>query len=273
MSFSNTDRASRTGFYDVSLALWQGHRRIARVFANGPADCKTVDGFAYSFATYLIALGGFHIGTHFGSLFPRLPPHFVRRSYRSTAHHQSPSPSPASSSEKTGPPFARRTPLLDTLTILSAFGSYLIALLLYFLAATSWRHRATFPILLAPPGAMLRYALSKLNSRRPFADKFPIGTFLANISATLLVSGVYAAQRLPSGQGATRCNALYAIQQGFCGCLSTVSTFTVESRIIGRKRWKWVYVGTSVVLGHVIVLAIVGGVEWTEGYGPVCSGG
>jgi len=161
---------------------------------------------------------------------------------------------------------------MDIITILSAFIAYLIALLLYFLAPRPWRHRATFPILLAPPGAILRFALSKLNSRSPFADKFPIGTFIANISATLILAGVYAAQRLPTGQGAIRCNALYALQQGFCGCLSTVSTFVVESRSIRRKRWKWVYVGSSVVLGHVAVLAVVGGVGWDRGYVPVCSG-
>ena len=231
-----------------------------------------MDGFAYSFATYLIALGGIHIGTHFGSLIPCIPPHFRRRFYQTPQHPRSQSPSPVPKCEKGAPPFGRRTLIIDILMIVSAFLSYLIALLLYFFAPHPWRHRATFPILLAPPGAILRFMLSKLNTRSPFKDRFPIGTFIANTSATLLISGVFAAQRLPSGQGATRCNALYAIQQGFCGCLSTVSTFVVESRSIKQKRWKWCYVGMSVVLGHVVVLAIVGGVGWEQGYGGVCGG-
>lgn len=164
------------------------------------------------------------------------------------------------------------TPILDYLVILSSALSYLVALLLYFFGPTVWRHRATFPILFAPPGAILRFALAKLNPLKPFINKFPLGTFLANIIATLVISGVFAAQRLPSAGGSgTRCNALYAIQQGFCGCLSTVSTFVVESRSIKQRRWKWIYVGISVVLGQVCVLAIVGGVGWSQGYVEVCG--
>jgi len=227
---------------------------------------QSTDGFAYSFSTYLISLGGLHVGSHFASIIaPLLAPCISRlraRRTRSRGHDDG----------KT-PPTRHSAPVLDALTILSAALAYAIALLLYFLAPHPWRHRATFPILLAPPGTILRFALSKLNPRRSFVDRFPIGTFLANMVATLVIAGTYAAQRTGSSLGNTlRCDALYAVQQGFCGCLSTVSTFVVETRSIPRKRWKWFYVGVSVVLGQVFVLAIVGGVGWTEGYGPVCTG-
>ncbi|EKD02107.1 hypothetical protein A1Q2_03609 [Trichosporon asahii var. asahii CBS 8904] len=119
--------------------------------------------------------------------------------------------------------------------------------------------------------AMLRYALSKLNARPGFENRFPIGTFIANIAATLIIGGVFAAQRRP-GVGVVRCDALYALQQGFCGCLSTVSTFAVEARSIKGKRWKLLYVLGSVILGHVLILGVVGGVGWTQGYVPVCFG-
>lgn len=146
--------------------------------------------------------------------------------------------------------------------------SYLIALLLYFYTPVTWRHRATFPILLSPPGAMLRFAFAKLNARRPFLDRFPIGTFLANMVASIILGGVYAQQHRV-GSGVT-CNSLYAIQQGFCGCLSTVSTFAVEVRTV-RKWWKLVYVLGSVVLGHILVLSTLGGLNWSQGLGPVCT--
>lgn len=94
---------------------------------------------------------------------------------------------------------------------------------------------------------------------------------MANVIATLVLSGVYVAQRRTGIGNGVRCNALYGIQQGFCGCLSTVSTFVVEARA-GKGWWKWVYVGGSVVLGQVLVMAVVGGAGWGEGYGPVCSG-
>ncbi|WVQ98215.1 hypothetical protein IAU59_005337 [Kwoniella sp. CBS 9459] len=185
-----------------------------------------------------------------------------------------------------------RTPLLDLVTISTAFIAYLIALLLYFLAPhyghVSWRHSVLFPLLLSPPGAILRFFLSRYNTRPAFLNKFPMGTFVANMVATLLISGVFVAQRSPgtptrsmsmsmSSVGAVRrCDALYAIQQGFCGCLSTVSTFIVEFRTVADPKWKWTYIATSVVLGHLFVLSIVGGTGWSRSHAirldPVCSG-
>jgi fluoride ion exporter CrcB/FEX len=226
------------------------------------ADEQTVDGLGYSFATWLISLGALHIGFHFAELVPLPIPRHSRASgpHIPTSH----------TDEKRHPVKARQTPVSDALVILSALLSYLVALLLYFLAPTSWRHRATFSILLAPPGTILRFALSKINTHPRFIDKFPLGTFIANILASIVISAAFVGQRIPSGQGFLRCNALYAIQQGFCGCLSTVSTFVVESRSIKRKRDKWAYVGLSVVLGHLVVLAIVGGVRWDRGLTAVC---
>ncbi|RXK40912.1 hypothetical protein M231_01760 [Tremella mesenterica] len=162
------------------------------------------------------------------------------------------------------------TPLLDSLTILSSLISYLIILLLYFFAPHSWRHKVLFPLLLSPPGAILRFFLSRLNTFPPFIDRFPIGTFLSNIPATLLVAGMFAVQRRPINP--VGCRAAYGVQQGLCGCWSTVSTFVVESRAIRRKRWRWFYVLFSVVVGHLCVLFVVGGTGWSEGYLDQCVG-
>lgn len=165
------------------------------------------------------------------------------------------------------------TPLLDLFMFVLAFASYGAALAMYFAAPRTWRHRAVFSLLLAPPGAIIRYALSKLNTRKPWFQRFPVGTFIANIAATMLISGVFAGQRRPAVSGATTtCDALYALQDGFCGCLSTVSTFVVEARTIQRWYWAWFYVLGSVILGHVLVMGIVGGTGWTLGYVAVCKG-
>lgn len=202
-------------------------------------------------------------------VFHRLHPKPIMNEKRPSSDESTSSPSPPPPPN----PVRQHTTILDILTISTAAIAYLIALLLFFLAPRNWRHRATFPILLSPPGAMLRFALSRLNTRHRFIDRFPLGTFIANMLATLLISGVYAAQRRPSAVGdAMTCDALYAIQQGFCGCLSTVSTFAVEARAIRGVRWKWLYVVGSVVLGHLFVLAIVGGARWGDGYSAVCTG-
>jgi fluoride ion exporter CrcB/FEX len=207
---------------------------------------QTVDGVAYSLSTLAISVACLYLGYHVSSLLPTLP------------------------SRRSDP---KRTPLVDCLFLLSAVLSYLVALLLYFLGPTFWRHRAIFALLLAPPGAMLRYLLALLNSLAPVSGRFPLGTFMANMTATLIIAGVYAAQhRPPAYSMPVRCDALYALQQGFCGCLSTVSTFAFEITTLTRRRWRWIYLWTSVVLGHIFVLAVLGGVKWGEGIGAVCTG-
>ncbi|WVQ81786.1 hypothetical protein IAT38_003911 [Cryptococcus sp. DSM 104549] len=236
----------------------------------------TVDGVAYSLSTFAIAIASLRFGEHLGRTLPALP-HPSPETSSPASLTDKPSGSSSSSSptpDKPAKTYLRRTPILDAITILSACAAYLIALLLYFLGPKHWRHDVTFPLLLSPPGTMLRFALSRVNTRSPFIDRFPLGTFIANMVATLLVTGTYAAQRRPAvvGAGAVRCNALHAIQQGFCGCLSTVSTFVVEAGAVRSWKWKWTYVGGSVVLGHIFSLAVVGGVKWSEGFVDVCVG-
>lgn len=174
-----------------------------------------------------------------------------------------------------GPRGISQTPISDCVAILLGILFYIGALLLYFLGPHSWRNSVTFPLLLGPPGTMLRYSLSKLNPKTPFGTKFPIGTFSANILATAVIAATYAVQRAPgssSSLGVTGCHAMNALSAGFCGCLSTVSTFAVEASTIKSNRWRWSYVLGSVVLGHLIVLTIVGGTSWSSaGLGPSCA--
>lgn len=234
LAFSNFDGYPRGGLYD------------------------TIDGLAYSFATFAISMACIDLGSFVSECLPRLP-RPQRRIRKAVLAKRSESPS------------GETAPLADTCMIVLGCVLYAMALVVYFCAPKRWRHRVVFSLLLAPPGAMLRYALSKLNTRAPFLNRFPIGTFIANIAATLIIGGVFAAQRRP-GVGIVRCDGLYALQQGFCGCLSTVSTFAVEAKTIRGKRWKLLYVLGSVILGHVLMLGVVGGVGWTQGYVAACSG-
>ncbi|EIW71125.1 hypothetical protein TREMEDRAFT_27534 [Tremella mesenterica DSM 1558] len=222
----------------------------------------TVDGVAYSLTTFTVSLSCLIFGEHLASILPPLPSHLLPGviPMEEITFQNSPQSSRYLSS----------TPLLDSLTILSSLLSYLIILLLYFFAPHSWRHKVLFPLLFSPPGAILRFFLSRLNTFPPFIDRFPIGTFLSNIPATLLVAGMFAVQRRPINP--VGCRAAYGVQQGLCGCWSTVSTFVVESRAIRRKRWRWFYVLFSVVVGHLCVLFVVGGTGWSEGYLDQCVG-
>jgi CrcB protein len=223
------------------LQGYQAFSNYDRFDRNGLHD--TVDGLAYSFVTFGMGLATLALGEHIASL-----------------------------CTFAGKPSHRQTPKLDLLAVISAGLSYAIALIIYFKAPRQWRHDVTFSLLLAPPGAMLRFFLAKLNAKPQFQNRFPLGTFIANLSATLLLAGAFSASH--STVNATSCNALNAIQQGFCGCLSTVSTFCVEVRSIKGRRWTWGYVFASVVFGHLCVLFVVGGVGWSGegGLGKICEG-
>lgn len=228
-----------------------------------------MDGLAYSFSTLAVAFGCLVFGQLSG-----LAIRNWLATIRSRRRHSADS---YTLSEKANREIQRKNyrtaVVFDSVCIALACAVYAGALVAYFVGPQRWRPDVAFALLLGPPGAILRFVLSKLNSRGKFLDRFPMGTFIANILATGIVSASYVVQRTGyrTDLTITGCNAMIALEQGFCGCLSTVSTFAVETRTIDRKRWKVIYVLASVVLGHLLVLAIVGGVKWSkEGLGPFC---
>lgn len=241
---------------------------------------------AYSVVTFAIAIAALTFGEHLSSISPslsrfHLPPQGLEPSSSRSASTDSELQN-GNGEEKIKSRHLKEwkypdTPILDWCTIILAGLFYIGAGLLYALGPRSWRYEVTFALLLGPPGAILRFFLAKINTKTAFIDRFPLGTFIANIFATAVLSAGFAASNAPrSGSRLTTvgCNAMQGLEQGFCGCLSTVSTFAVESRTIRDWRWKWSYVGGSIVLGHFIVLAIVGGTKWSSaGLGAACRGG
>jgi CrcB protein len=129
-----------------------------------------------------------------------------------------------------------------------------------------WREPVTFALVLGPAGALLRYLLSRLlNPQHP---SFPLGTFSANILATALVSVAFLITRIsPARRTAAGCAALHGVSDGFCGALSTISTFVVEIRSLNRKS-AWIYLVTSWATGLVLVILIFGVYKWTKGLSP-----
>ncbi|RSH92341.1 hypothetical protein EHS25_008756 [Saitozyma podzolica] len=235
LAFSNFYQYDRGGLHDLPGIVTPWHALSGRLELRRPSRSRvhthplqTVDGLGYSFSTFAISMACLHWGEHVSSVLPSLST--VRDVFGSDSTSSSPEPkvqpqtngdqsSPESGSwdASTPPPAtdptplaSRHTPILDGIIISTAFIAYLIVLLVYFLSNPSFRHPAVFPLLLAPPGAILRFLLANLNPLDPFIDRFPLGTFLANMIATLVISGVFAAQRRPptSGGPAVTCNAL-----------------------------------------------------------------
>lgn len=230
---------------------------------------QTMDGLAYSFTTIAVSTACLLFGQFAGFILRDWLVTIKSRSRRSSDEYTS----SEKRSQETRSHNDRGAFIHDFLCIALACSFYAGALAAYFVGPHSWRPDVTFALLLGPPGAILRFVLSKLNSRGKFLGRFPMGTFIANMVATGIMAASYVIQRTGyrTNLSVTSCNAMIGLEQGFCGCLSTVSTFAVEARTLDRRRWKVAYVASSVILGHLLVMAIVGGVKWSrDGLGPFC---
>ena len=138
----------------------------------------------------------------------------------------------------------------------------------------NWRARATIPLLFSPPGCWLRFYLSKYLNR-PSTPNFPWGTFVANVFGTFVFGMAWDLQHARSIGAAVNngnaCAVLLGVQQGFCGCLTTVSTWAVE---LNGLNWRpaWIYGLSSVIISLAGLVIIEGSMGWTIGFGePVCG--
>lgn len=133
---------------------------------------------------------------------------------------------------------------------------------------------AVFAIVFAPMGTIVRYWLSVQLNR--CIKSFPIGTFSANMLGTALLAMAYDLQHTNLqgnivGGSLIGCQVLAGITEGFCGCLTTVSTWVAELKSL-RKRHAYLYGVTSIAIGFSLMIVIVGALQWTSGLRvPVCK--
>ncbi|KAI1134871.1 hypothetical protein F5Y05DRAFT_396727 [Hypoxylon sp. FL0543] len=168
-------------------------------------------------------------------------------------------------------PFNFTRKFLDRFAVLLAWGAWIGAILLSVLppdrfnhpgAAETWRGRATFALVFAPLGCLGRfYASLYLNGYLP---SFPLGTFAVNIFGTAILGMAWDLAHVPIG-GVISCQVLQGIEDGFCGCLTTVSTWVAELTAL-RRRHAYIYGGTSVVVALACMVAIMGGLRWSDGF-------
>ncbi|KIY49270.1 hypothetical protein FISHEDRAFT_41531 [Fistulina hepatica ATCC 64428] len=189
-----------------------------------------IDGLAQTVFTLCLALGSFKFGTYMAVETSRFYPRI--------------------------PSFSLIPRLVVTSISIAFYGAVFPA---YFRLPASYRSQATAALLFAFPGALLRYILSVTLNH--FIKGFPLGTFLANAFGTGLLGAFSVIQGLPSPVSYGSCAILQGLSDGFCGCLTTVSTFAAET-ITLPTRSSWRYVIVSWVAGQLILLVILGPAFW-----------
>ncbi|MCJ1252182.1 hypothetical protein MMC30_009422 [Trapelia coarctata] len=187
-------------------------------------------------------------------------------------------------------PFHITRKYIDRIVVFLALGAWLGAILMaiwppdrpsgpngaeYWLQET-WRGEVLFALVFAPLGCLLRfYASLRLNARIP---SFPLGTFAVNIFGTVMLGMFYDLQHAPLGGvsrgmiggGLVGCQVLQGCMDGFCGCLTTVSTWVAELKAL-QRRHAYVYGITSVLVALGFLVVIMGSLKWTVGFGnPAC---
>lgn len=149
----------------------------------------------------------------------------------------------------------------DILTVVSVL-TYVATIPIYFKLSPDFRHQATAAMLFSFPGTLTRYTLSM--KATPLLKLFPLGTFLANTSATALIGTFHILQRVHHLPSQNACAILQGLMDGYCGCLSTISTFAVEIGVL-TKRKAWIYVALSWVVSQLLLLVILGPSWWAGG--------
>lgn len=256
---------------DVYLALANqlpvpiGSYSKISLFASAPATARAPNGgfsfmalVAVLFTEIGLSLAGLFLGAHLAigvsPWTPSLPQHWLRK-------------------------------FLDPTAVILACLSWVAVICLVILlprhpqqdslwSSELWRGPFLFALVFAPVGCLARFFLSlKLNGR---IRSFPLGTFTVNLGGTMVLGMAYSIQHASIGASSlgggsiVSCQVLQGIMDGFCGCLTTVSTWVLELSDL-RRRHAYLYGGVSVIIALCALVIEIGSLQWTRGLAtPAC---
>jgi fluoride ion exporter CrcB/FEX len=159
------------------------------------------------------------------------------------------------------PKTTKQAQLLNTYMRLALFPVLIILsipllVLLAVLLPTGQYTYLIYSVIFAPFGSLTRYALSILFN---FNTNFPLGTLLANIIGSYIYLGMVAINEYVYTLSLLESQIITSIIQGYCGCLTTVSTFILELDTIAKRKYIYAYFVLT-VLPIQIVYIILGDV-------------
>ena len=174
-------------------------------------------------------------------------------------------------------PYRLTRRLLDPLSVLLGLGSWIAAILLcIFPPASAWRAQVLFAIAFAPAGCLARFYVSA--ALNPLIPSFPLGTFAVNVFGTAVLGMAFDLQHVriagtgsvsdSPGGGVLGCQVLQGVMDGFCGALTTVSTWIAEMKSLGRGH-AYAYAVASLGAGIGVVVVVMGSVRWSIGWEAV----
>ena len=120
---------------------------------------------------------------------------------------------------------------------------------------SSYRSQALAALLFSFPGTLSRYLLAI--SMNPMLEKIPLGTMAANILGTALLGVFHVLQNKNPHVSPHACSTLQGLIDGFCGTLTTVSTFAVELNVMNGSRYAWIYAGISVAISQLLLVIVI----------------
>lgn len=166
--------------------------------------------------------------------------------------------------------------VLDILTVFLGFAGWIVVLVLAIVKESDqWRYW-TLACLFAPVGVYLRYQFSLWWNK--ISKKFFVGTFVANMIGTIVLSiilllqtGTLGDNHKPIITNKVKCMILSGFRDGFCGSLTTVSTF-VSELVTMDTFYAYIYGLVSIALGYIFMVLIYGVYIWVKGASPaVCT--
>lgn len=152
------------------------------------------------------------------------------------------------------------SPLVRHVLSVSSILIYPATLIAYFFLPSKYRHQVTAALIFSFPGTLTRYLLS--TTLNPRLKALPLGTLVVNILGTALLAAFHVLQSTPNPPPRNGCAILQGLIDGYCGCMTTVSTFAAELNDL--RFWKACrYALISWILGQVVILLIFGSSLWT----------